>query len=123
MLMLCSSIGFTVSKHFCGGELVKSSLGFVKEDLSCGMNQMENVCPIKGESMTSNCCENGYEYCHLKDQVKKESSEIRSLLDFAYRGNNRINEKNHTLLAQEETNYYPPQIYVNIKIEYQVFRI
>lgn len=75
VLVLFSSLGFTVSSHFCGGEKIMSSVGFVKTDLSCGMKSNPTLCPEKNQ-IKSTCCQNVFEYHHVEDNVKKERVEI-----------------------------------------------
>jgi hypothetical protein len=74
-MVLFSSFGFTVSSHYCGGEKIKSAIGFVKTDLTCGMKKKPNLCPNKSH-IKSICCQNVFEYHNLEDNVKKERAEI-----------------------------------------------
>lgn len=75
VLILFSSFGFTVSTHFCGGEKIKSAVGFVKTDLTCGMKKETSKCPQHNQ-IQSECCKNVFEYHKIEDNVKKEVAEI-----------------------------------------------
>ncbi|MFT4754976.1 MAG: hypothetical protein ACI85Q_002540 [Salibacteraceae bacterium] len=77
-LVLLSSFGFTVSTHLCGGEKIKSEVGFVKVELTCGMKMDTSRCPQKNEIHTV-CCQNIFDYYHMEDHVKKEKVEILNL--------------------------------------------
>lgn len=75
VLILFSSFGFTVSTHLCGGQKVKSAVGFVKSELTCGMKLDNNRCPKKNQ-LQNTCCQNIHEYHHIEDNVIKEKVEI-----------------------------------------------
>ncbi|MGB0391507.1 MAG: HYC_CC_PP family protein [Salibacteraceae bacterium] len=64
-LVTLSSVGFTATKHLCGGELVLTSVGYSKKNLSCGMNKVSK-CP-KHKKASKPCCTNEYEFHQLEE--------------------------------------------------------
>jgi len=55
-LLLTTTLGFTVSKHYCGSELIEVSIN----------SKAEPCCDDVG---TSGCCRNEMEYYQLKEDV------------------------------------------------------
>ena len=123
VLVLFSSFGFTVSTHLCGGDKIKSAVGFVKTDLTCGMKKVTSQCPQKNQ-LQSVCCQNIFEYHHIEDNVKKEKAEIfvpDFKLDF-----NQIELKSLSRIALNLTyfnDFSPPLIVKNIPVIHQSFLI
>ena len=72
LLVLFGSFGFTISTHFCGGEMVKSAVGFSKKDVSCGMKMSKAKCPNKNH-LQKTCCQNIYDFYHLEDEFQKDA--------------------------------------------------
>lgn len=123
VLVLFSSFGFTVSTHLCGGEKIKSAVGFVKTDLTCGMNKTTNHCPQKNQ-LHSTCCQNIFEYHHIEDNVKKERTEI-FVPDFT-RNFNQVELKSRLRVALNRTyfnDFSPPLIVLDITLVHQSFLI
>jgi len=60
-LLLTTTIGFTVSKHYCGSRLVEISINY----------EAESCCDDLG---TSNCCHNETEYFQLKEDFVSPAS-------------------------------------------------
>lgn len=63
VLILFSSMGFTIATHYCGGYEVTSRFMLGEGELSCGMSGIESNFTQYGnlESLNRNsCCENQY---------------------------------------------------------------
>lgn len=73
MLVLFSTVGFTVSKHICGGEVVLTAVGFSKKELSCGMEKKKTKCPHH-KSVKEPCCSNEFELHQLEENFKDITS-------------------------------------------------
>lgn len=123
VMVLFSTFGFTVSSHFCGSIKVKSAIGFVKTELTCGMKKKISNCPEHNQVQTS-CCQNEFEYHHIEDNTKKEQVEF---------SNSNISIKFYPLTAKSDRfvsvkpkEIYkpcPPLIVRNITIFHQTFLI
>ena len=70
VLLLITTMGYSLSKHYCGSELVDVSINI----------EAEPCCDDEG---TSNCCENETEYIQLKvdflSQVSFENNQITEI--------------------------------------------
>ena len=58
LLMLLSGMQFTISTHYCGGELADSKVSVLGHLASCGMESKTDECTQPGSHMESNCCNN-----------------------------------------------------------------
>lgn len=66
LIFLIGSMGFTLSNHLCGGEIVKSAISLTKIELTCGMKKSENSCPGKN-ALRQACCQNEYSFHQVED--------------------------------------------------------
>lgn len=55
--MLAVSMGATIDRHFCGGEVVDAKLAFNDKRAACGMEKDEKVC-ANIVSIKEKCCYN-----------------------------------------------------------------
>ncbi|MHB1197741.1 MAG: HYC_CC_PP family protein [Lutibacter sp.] len=124
LLVLFSSVSFTLEKHFCGGQIYSESL-FGKAE-KCGMEEQ--------------CCvaENNNLYISKKSCCKDEIQLINGSI-FKKESTIKLNNKQQylsvfvlidaVLFSQKENksshfkNYFPPPNTHNLNILYQVFRI
>lgn len=71
MIVLITSIGFTVNTHYCGGRVMERSLTLIKEHLNCGMNSWDiNCTPVErnGTHLRKKvCCVNQHEQFQLDE--------------------------------------------------------
>lgn len=123
LMVLFSSLGFTVSTHFCGGEKIMSAVGFVKTNLTCGMKEKPNLCPEKNQ-ISSSCCQNIFEYHHIEDNVKKERAEI-FVPDFAQTFYYSELKPLYSIAVKRTyfDGFSPPLIVENITLVHQTFLI
>jgi len=124
VLVLFSSVSFTVEKHLCGGQVFSESV-FGKAE-KCGME--DGYCVMENSNSTfskKSCCKDESQF--INGSIFEE--------DTALKPNN--NQQNFTvfnlidavILSQKENesthfkNYFPPQNSHNFNILYQDFRI
>lgn len=81
LVILFTSIGFTVSSHICGGKRVKTEFGLMMSDVSCGMEISENSCSSE-EYMESNCCQNQFQTIQMNEDYSQPLTEIVSPTNF-----------------------------------------
>ena len=77
LLMLTSNVSLTLAAHYCGGEVVKTTISLGQDDLDCGMANMDRPCT--GPYTSSNlerkrCCEN--QYTQLSIDIDHTTSSI-----------------------------------------------
>ena len=122
LLVLVSTVSFTVEKHYCGDHLI--DVAVFSRAKTCGMDMEKN-------SMTSiekkHCCKDESEVIKGQDKLKKVSSEDFDfgqqffILSFIY--------SYHTLFEGLPTqiiphkDYSPPNLITDIQILDQVFII
>lgn len=57
-IMLLSGLQFTVSRHYCGGELADSKVSVLGQVASCGMESATDDCTHANTIEESSCCKN-----------------------------------------------------------------
>ncbi len=65
-LVSLSTIGYTATKHLCGGKVVLTAVSYTQKDLSCGMKKKKSSCP-KHKKASKPCCTNTHELNQLED--------------------------------------------------------
>ena len=127
LVVLFSSLSFTVEKHVCMGEVTNTS--FFKHADSCGMIMEEQDCTMddfSGHKMEKEkCCDNIQEIIpgNQNEQQALDTFEIGQLqfvMAYAYTYLNLFENK-------EQTNafpyYLPPLVDKDIQVLYQTFLI
>lgn len=70
--MLTSSMGLTLSTHFCGGHAMESSFNLGREHLDCGMMDMKKDCSEDARDMKQinqiPCCTNEFTTYNLQNE-------------------------------------------------------
>jgi len=115
VIVLLSTMSFTVNRHYCGHILVDKAI--YKEAKSCGMEIMQKA-PIKGCSVDSpSCCDDEHQLVQGQNELKVEKFNLKNqqlhfitLLAFTYL---------ELLLPQEVVNttfigYSPPPLVKSI---------
>ena len=75
--MLLSSMGFTLSTHYCGGHEMESTLNIGKEHLDCGMMDVEKSCSMidsNSQMSDKDCCSNVFRTYDIQDDFSTETS-------------------------------------------------
>ena len=122
LLVLLSTISFTMEKHFCGDTLIDVAI-FSKVN-SCGMD-MEVVSKISSEKKS--CCKDELEIVKGQDQLKKASFEDlyvdqQFFLTTIYYSYINLFEGLPELVIPHK-NYSPPNLVADIQVLDQVFII
>lgn len=125
ILVLFSSVSFTVKKHLCGGQVYSES--FFGKAEKCGMD--DDACELAANNTSyskKSCCEDKIQFINgsifekvptLKLNNKQQQDlTIFVLIDTVLFSQNK-NESTHS------KNYFPPPNTHNFNILYQVFRI
>lgn len=56
LAIILSGTHFTIASHFCGGKFAASKVSLSGKLASCGMEGIEESCPIPGSHLASHCC-------------------------------------------------------------------
>ncbi len=130
VLILIMSMSMTLTTHYCGGKAVKSLLSFGNDQLSCGMNDMDNqVCSKDNQTEKvhkKKCCENKFtslsvEKNYHKSDITLSNIDVKFIATFIvvyiYNYFFRKEPKNSFLV------YLSPLIQQDRSVLFQVFRI
>lgn len=122
LLVLLSTLSFTMEKHFCGDTLIDVAI-FTKAE-TCGMDLQA---ASKVTSDKKSCCKDELEIVKGQDKLKKATSEDFQIAPqlflkaFIYAFNSLFEElPNQTIPHQ---NYAPPILVTDIQVLDQVFII
>ena len=129
LLMLSTSVGFTFVTHYCGGKAVKTSLLLGRDEIGCGMTDMDLSCDDQSASSSiksKGCCENKYTQISNVDGCNAPAV-INALFDFqpiavlagAYRIPHSFNDSEKA----DYLNYSPPLPDLDIPVLIQSFLI
>ncbi|MDG2194765.1 MAG: hypothetical protein P8K77_08000 [Polaribacter sp.] len=123
LLVLASTMSFTISEHYCGDELVATSL-FVKAD-TCGMEMP--MSPSNETSLKTNgCCNDVVQIIEGHDDLKSNYTQLEFkeqvfLAAFRYAYNNLFEMNDNNLVPFNH--YTPPLIVKDIQVLDAVFLI
>ena len=90
ILILSSSVGWTMNRHVCEGKVVKSSISIGLAEIDCGMKKEETDCnsdlPTKDQLNSNPCCQNLHEVFQLEENIDIQNSEkpVNSVFVFAF---------------------------------------
>ena len=125
VIVLFSSVSFTVEKHLCGGQIYSESI-FGKAE-KCAMN--DDTCELEANNSfysEKSCCEDEIQFINgsifqKEHPLKLNNKQHQDLTIFVLNDNvlitKKFNESTHF------KNYLPPPNKNNFNILYQVFRI
>jgi len=125
LLVLCSTVSFSVDQHFCGDFLVDSSWFGHAE--SCGMVMQQNETSATNcDLIKSNCCSDKTVLLKGQDDLNKPFSQF----SFEQSNFNAIPQPllliSFEILIENETpfkHYHPPLLVRNISVLHQTFLI
>jgi hypothetical protein len=124
LMILVTSMGFTLSSHICRGKRVKTIVGVVTGDVSCGMEKVENNC-VTGEQMKSDCCQDEFQKIQNDNDYTQRQVKFDTFHDFAVIFidvfNNLLPTSSIRTTFYKE--YSPPPIIRNIPVMVQSFLI
>lgn len=122
VLVLCSTVSFTIQKHFCGDELVEVSVFSKAND--CGMdNETMKLASVE----KVDCCKNEIELIKGQDKLKMVSFEDLHfdqqlfLSTFIYSYTNLFEGLPEQISPHKD--YSPPHLVADIHVLDQVFII
>ena len=124
LVILFTSMGFTLSSHHCGGKRVKTVLNLGITDVSCGMENSKKGCS-DSTKMNSNCCQDEFQKIQLNNDYTQVVSYEKISLDFTIVFVSILFD----LLPNTATetyffkNYAPPPLVKDIKVLVQSFLI
>ena len=81
LVILVTSMGFTVSSHICGGKKVKAVVSLGTSDVSCGMEKQKSNCASKPQ-MKKNCCQDEFELIQNDEDYTQQLTEVDFSNDF-----------------------------------------
>lgn len=81
LVILITSMGFTVSSHICGGKKVKTVLSVGAADVSCGMEKNANNCATK-KQMKPNCCQDEFQLIQNDEDFTQQVTDFQFSNDF-----------------------------------------
>lgn len=130
-LLLVSSTGLVVSKHYCGGDLKSTAL--FAEAAPCHQDKQMKSCPVHGTMPVSNedappkkgCCDTETDFVKVDDDQVEASLEF-SLLDYPVLftvltvivGLKPVEEDNKT---RHYFTYKPPLLVCDLPLSLQAF--
>ncbi|NQX97049.1 MAG: hypothetical protein HRT73_04100 [Flavobacteriales bacterium] len=80
LVILVTSMGFTISSHICGGHKVKSVINIGITDVSCGMEKKKSDCETKSQ-MKDDCCQDEFQL------IQNDEDYIQQITDFNFSDN------------------------------------
>lgn len=129
--MLITNMSLTLSTHYCKGKAVKSSISLSRDDLGCGMvnmdEQNDTAGACKQKLQRRNCCENTYATLFVEDDYSN-SKNFSPTADLSFIIAFSVAYINNFFLFDEENidsfiAHSPPLIEQDKSILFQVFRI
>lgn len=81
LVILITSMGFTVSSHICGGKKVKTVLSVGAADVSCGMEKNANNC-ASTKKMKPNCCQDEFQLIQNDEDYSQQLTNFDFSPDF-----------------------------------------
>lgn len=124
LVILVTSMGFTVSSHVCGGKKVKTVLSIGSSDVSCGMEKKANNCSTK-PIMKKNCCEDEVLLIQNDEDYTQQLTNFDFSPDFliAYFTSYIELFENETIETDFFTDHSPPPLIKDIPVLVQSFLI
>lgn len=124
LVILITSMGFTVSSHVCGGKRVKTVISVGKADVSCGMEKNANNCASK-KQMKPNCCQDEVQLIQNDEDYTQQLTNFDFSPDFLIAFITSYVElfENETTEADFFSDHSPPPLIRDIPVLIQSFLI
>jgi len=81
LVVLVTSLGFTVSSHTCGGRKVKTVISIGNADVSCGMEKKKSKCATEPQ-MKKNCCHDDFQLIQNNEDYTQQLTDFDFSTDF-----------------------------------------
>lgn len=127
LLLLTSSTGIAYAKHLCHGTEMLSQITLGEKDLSCGMDEGEDIsCELDTENVVDSCCQNHFIKIQTDDNFAKASFDV-SFQQFLITSDVSIFLINEIEIVSGKNiffaEYNPPPIERDLNILYDTFLI
>lgn len=124
LVVLTTSMGFTVSSHTCGGKKVKSVISVGSVDVSCGMEKNANNCATK-KQMKPNCCQDEIQLIQNDEDYTQQLTNFDFSTDFLLAFVTSYVElfENETSEIDFFADHSPPPLIKDIPVLLQTFLI
>ena len=77
-LILLSVMHFTISTHYCGGEIAGSKVSVLGELASCGMEGSDDSIPLPGKHFKIHCCNDEVSVLEVDNNYAPSSFEFKA---------------------------------------------
>lgn len=75
LVILVTSMGFTVSSHICGGRSVRTLISIGRADVSCGMEKDVSECSTNS-IMKNNCCQDIFQLIQNDENYTQQHTSL-----------------------------------------------
>jgi hypothetical protein len=79
VLILLSGMHFSISTHFCGGEVAAVKWSFSGKIASCGMKSLTSINHSGHKSISANCCHNKVTYFKVDNNYSPSKFQIKNV--------------------------------------------
>ena len=123
-LVMASTMSFTINEHYCGGDLVDTSL-FVKAD-TCMMEGMEMSNSDDVSIAKDTCCNDVITVIDGQDEVHQNGKQLAFdqqlfIATFLYTYSNLFSNKENSIVSYSD--YIPPKLVKDIQALDETFLI
>ena len=124
LVVLVTSMGFTVSSHECGGRVVKTVISVTNADVSCGMESKKSNCATQPKVKKS-CCKDNYLLIQGDQDYAQQVQAVDFSVDYLSAFVIAYVELIQTETTQDDffTDHSPPPLIKDIPILIQSFLI
>jgi hypothetical protein len=126
--LLLSSIGLASNAHYCGGQIVETSLTLGINNDGCGMKAEKTPCHNQKErnnaSFNKKCCDNVHQSLKVEQQSKVEIQSLKFQTFFvAFLNVFVLKLISNSFSSSSFINDDPPLLKSPFRVLFQVFRI
>lgn len=83
IVLLSSQVGYTISTHYCGGEVSDRGVYLIDGQLGCGMESMGKSCTSKSAGISKkSCCENDSKFYQLNENFQQKHRTVDAGFEF-----------------------------------------
>lgn len=123
-LVMASTMSFTINQHYCGGDLVDTSL-FVKAD-TCMMKDMKMSNSEKASITMDNCCNDVITVIDGQEEVHQNGKQLAFeqqlfIATFVYTYSNLFSNREKSIVSYKD--YIPPILVKDIQVLDETFLI
>ena len=129
ILMMAGMVHVTVASHYCEKMGTSSKISFSGQLASCGMEGVEESCPVDGVNLKGHCCDDSVSVYGIDSNFVPSFSVVKDLehINFHVLNTFTVNlPANTEFLNSSYTNVYPPGVLMSTNVDLSnicVFRI